>query len=352
MSTSEDRSFLILLAAISVAFAWVLWPFSGALLWAVLLAIIFAPLYRRTLEALPGKHNLAALFTVVVVVVMVLIPVAIVIASLIDQGGELYQRIQNGEINFAHPLQQLRSALPDWTASLADRLASIDLSYIKERLSNLVVPAGQQLAGHALNIGQVTLEFVASLFVMLYLLFFMLRDGDELNARIRDALPLRPRHTAEILHAFTLAVRGTIKGIVLVALIQGALGGLIFWLLGLTAPLLAGALMALLSLLPVLGSAMVWVPVALYLLVAGSVTKGLVLLAFGTFVIGLADNFLRPILVGQSIQMPSYVVLLATLGGLATFGANGFVIGPLVAAMFLTAWQIYVGSKMQQEVRK
>ncbi|MEZ0047941.1 putative PurR-regulated permease PerM [Bradyrhizobium sp. USDA 327] len=197
-----------------------------------------------------------------------------------------------------------------------------------------------------------TLEFVASLLVMLYLLFFLLRDGDELNARIRDALPLHPSYTAEILNAFTLAVRGTIKGIVLVALIQGALGGLIFWLLGLTAPLLAGALMALLSLLPVLGSALVWVPIALYLLVAGSVTKGIILLAFGTFVIGLADNFLRPILVGQSIQMPSYVVLIATLGGLAAFGANGFVIGPLVAAMFLTAWQIYIGSKAQREARK
>ncbi|MHC4040853.1 AI-2E family transporter [Bradyrhizobium sp. 23AC] len=352
MRTSEDRSFLVLLAAITLAFGWVLWPFSGALLWATLLAIIFAPLYRRFLETLPGKRNLVAFSTVVVVVVIVLIPVAIVIASLIDQGGELYQRVQSGEISFAHPLQQLKSALPDWAAPMADRLASIDFSALKERLSGLLVPAGQQLAGHAINIGQLTLEFVASLLVMLYLLFFLLRDGDELNARIRDALPLRASHSAEILNAFTLAVRGTIKGIILVALIQGALGGVIFWLLGLTAPLLAGALMALLSLLPVLGSALVWLPAGLYLLVAGSVTKGIILLAFGTFVIGLADNFLRPILVGQSIRMPSYIVLLATLGGLAAFGANGFVIGPLVAAMFLTAWQVYVRSKEQQEVRK
>lgn len=352
MRTSEDRSFLVLLAAISVAFGWVLWPFSGALLWATLLAIIFAPLYRRSLKTLPGKHNLAAFFTVVVVIVMVLIPVGIVIASLVDQGGELYQRVQAGEINFTHPLQQLKSALPDWAASLSDRMASVDLSALKERLSGLVVPAGQRLAGHALNIGQLTLEFVASLLVMLYLLFFLLRDGDELNARIRRALPLRASHTAEILDAFTLTVRATIKGVILVALIQGALGGLIFWLLGLTAPLLAGALMALLSLLPVLGSALVWVPVGLYLLVAGAVTKGIILLAFGAFVIGLADNFLRPILVGQSIQMPSYIVLLATLGGLAAFGANGFVIGPLVAAMFLAAWHIFVGLKGGREVRQ
>ncbi|WP_063685401.1 AI-2E family transporter [Bradyrhizobium stylosanthis] len=345
MRTSEDRSFLVLLAAISVAFGWLLWPFSGALLWAMLLAIIFAPLHRRCLETLPEWRNLAALSIVLVVVVMVLIPVAVVIASLVDQGGELYQRVQTGEISIAHPLQQLKSALPDWATSISDRLAGIDLSTLKERLSGLVVPAGQQLAGHALNIGQLTVEFAASLLVMLYLLFFFLRDGDELNARIRAALPLRASHTAELLNAFTLSVRGTIKGIILVALIQGALGGLIFWLLGLTAPLLAGAIMALLSLLPVLGSALVWMPVGLYLLVAGAVTKGIILLAFGTFVIGLADNFLRPVLVGQSIRMPSYVVLLATLGGLATFGANGFVIGPLVAAMFLAAWHIFVSAK-------
>jgi predicted PurR-regulated permease PerM len=352
VKTSEDRSFLVWLAVITLAFGWLLWPFSGALLWATLLAIIFAPFYRRCLGKLPGWRNLVALLTVVVVVVIVLIPVGVVIASLVDQGGELYQRFQNGEINLAHPLQQLKAALPDWAGSMSDRLAAIDLSALKERLSSLLVPAGQQLAGHAINIGQLTLEFVASLLVMLYLLFFFLRDGDELNLRIRGALPLRPSHTAEILDAFTLAVRGTIKGIILVALIQGALGGAIFWLLGLTAPLLAGAIMALLSLLPVLGSALVWGPAALYLLVAGAVTKGIILLAFGTFVIGLADNFLRPILVGQSIQMPSYVVLLATLGGLAVFGANGFVIGPLVAAMFLTAWHIFVGSKGRHEVRK
>ena len=352
MRTSEDRSFLVWLGIITLAFGWLLWPFSGALLWATLLAIIFAPVYRRFLEGLPEWRNLAALSTVIVVVVLVLIPVGIVIASLVDQGGELYQRIQAGEINLAHPLQQLKAALPDWAASISDRLAGIDLSALKERLSGLVVPAGQQLAGHAINIGQLTLEFVASLLVMLYLLFFFLRDGDELSQRIRGALPLRAGQTAEILDAFILAVRGTIKGIILVALIQGALGGLIFWLLGLTAPLLAGAIMALLSLLPVLGSALVWVPAGLYLLVSGAVTKGLILLAFGTFVIGLADNFLRPVLVGQSIRMPSYVVLLATLGGLATFGANGFVIGPLVAAMFLTAWSIYGGSKERSNVRE
>ncbi|MDD1531993.1 MULTISPECIES: AI-2E family transporter [unclassified Bradyrhizobium] len=352
MRTSEDRSFLVWLGIITLAFGWLLWPFSGALLWATLLAIIFAPVYRRFLEGLPEWRNLAALSTVIVVVVLVLIPVGIVIASLIDQGGELYQRIQAGEIDLTHPLQQLKAALPGWATSISDRLAGIDLSALKERLSGLVVPAGQQLAGHAINIGQLTLEFVASLLVMLYLLFFFLRDGEELNLRIRGALPLRAGQTAEILDAFILAVRGTIKGIILVALIQGALGGLIFWLLGLTAPLLAGAIMALLSLLPVLGSALVWVPAGLYLLVSGAVTKGIILLAFGTFVIGLADNFLRPVLVGQSIRMPSYVVLLATLGGLATFGANGFVIGPLVAAMFLTAWSIYGGSKERLKVRE
>jgi predicted PurR-regulated permease PerM len=202
--------------------------------------------------------------------------------------------------------------------------------------------AGQHLASQALSIGQVTAEFMVSLFVMVYLLFFFLRDGDELVVRIKRATPLPPDQLSEIFAKVTATIRATIKGDILVALIQGALGGLIFWVLGIAAPLLWAAVMAVLSLLPVLGSALVWVPVAIYLLLSGSVVHGIVLLVYGTLVISLVDNFLRPVLVGKDITMPSYIVLISTLGGRAVFGANGFVIGPLVAALFLVTWNTAV----------
>ena len=163
---------------------------------------------------------------------------------------------------------------------------------------------------------------------MLYLLFFLLRDGSALSKRIQDAIPLPPKQERDLFSKFTTVIRATIKGSILVAVLQGALGGLIFWVLGLHAPVLWGVVMGLLALLPAVGAALIWVPAAIYLLATGSVWQGAVLLMFGAFVIGLVDNILRPLLVGKDTKMPDYVVLISTLGGLATFGLNGFVIGP------------------------
>ena len=132
------------------------------------------------------------------------------------------------------------------------------------------------------------------------------------------------------------------------ALLQGALGGLIFWFLGIGAPLLWGVVMAFLSLLPAIGAALVWMPVAVYLLATGAVWQGVVLILYGMLVIGLVDNFLRPILVGKDTKMPDYVVLISTLGGIATFGLNGFVIGPVIAAMFIAAWDLFSESRRQE----
>jgi predicted PurR-regulated permease PerM len=135
-------------------------------------------------------------------------------------------------------------------------------------------------------------------------------------------------------------IRATVKGNVLVAAVQGALGGLAFWVLGVHAPILWAVVMGFLSLLPAIGAALIWAPVALYLLVVGHISQGIGLLVFGVFVIGLVDNVLRPILVGKDTQLPDYVVLISTLGGLAVIGINGFVIGPLIAAMFFSAWHL------------
>ncbi len=189
---------------------------------------------------------------------------------------------------------------------------------------------------------------MVNLFVMLYLLFFLLRDGKALSAQAAQALPLKPRHTQRLLAQFATVVRATVKGNVVVALVQGTLGGLAFWVLGINGPLLWGALMALLSLLPAVGAAMVWGPVAAYLLSTGSLLSALGLTAWGVLVIGLVDNVLRPILVGKETRLPDYLVLIATLGGLAAFGLNGFVIGPVIAAIFLATWEIFVEMRQEQ----
>ena len=203
----------------------------------------------------------------------------------------------------------------------------------------------QVLATRALRLGPRTVDCVVSLFVMLYLLCFLLRDGDELTRRIRSAVPLRADHQRALAENFTLVIRATVKGTLVVAVVQGALGGLLFWLLGIRGALLWAVVMAVFSLLPAFGTAIVWVPVAIYFLVTGAVGQGLLVIGYGVLVIGLVDNVLRPVLVGKDTKMPDYVVLVATLGGLSVFGVNGFVIGPIIAALFLAAWSIVAASR-------
>jgi predicted PurR-regulated permease PerM len=154
-------------------------------------------------------------------------------------------------------------------------------------------------------------------------------------------VPLSRKYKQRLFNNFTTVVRATVKGNVLVALVQGALGGLAFWFLGIQAPLLWAVVMAFLSLLPAVGAAIVWAPVAIYLLVSGSVWQGVALIVWGVVAIGLVDNVLRPILVGKDIKMPDYLVLISTLGGMELFGLNGFVIGPMIAALFIAVWDLF-----------
>jgi predicted PurR-regulated permease PerM len=346
--TLEDRALLVLVIAISLAFAWILWPFFSAVLWATVLAIVFAPLYRRILRSIGPHSNLAALATLLIIVTLVILPLSLTATSLVQEATSLYDRIQSGELNLGIIFQQVRDALPGWVTNLLDRLGLTNLSAVQERLSDALKKGSQVIAAQALSIGQGAADFILGLLVMLYLLFFLLRDGRALAKRIQDALPLPPEQERALFSKFTTVIRATIKGSVFVAALQGALGGVIFWLLGLHAPVLWGVVMGLLALLPAVGAAVIWVPAAIYLLAIGAVWQGVVLLLFGAFVIGLVDNILRPLLVGKDTKLPDYVVLISTLGGLAIFGLNGFVLGPVIAAMFIAAWDIFSKSASAQ----
>jgi predicted PurR-regulated permease PerM len=337
----EDKTFLLLLVAITIAFAWILWPYFGAVFWAAILAIVFAPMYRRLASRAPTRRSLAALGTLLVIVLIVILPSALITAMLLDEGLGMYQRVQSGEVNPARYVQGMFAALPPWLTGMLDRLGLTSLADVQEKFSAAIGRSMQFFGRQAVNVGQNALEFVVSFFVMLYLLFFLLRDGGMLRARASGAIPLRPELQRDLAFRFANVIRATIKGNVVVAIVQGALGGLAFWALGISGAFLWGVLMAFLSLLPAVGTALVWIPVAIYLLASGDLWQGVVLIVFGTLVIGLVDNVLRPVLVGKDTKMPDYLVLLSTLGGMAVFGFNGFVIGPLIAAMFIAVWDTF-----------
>lgn len=336
----EEKTFMALVIGVSILFVWILWPFYGAVFWAMALAILFMPLYRWLLRRLRRRPTLAALATLIIILVMVILPLAVIAALMVREAATTFQRVQAGELDFSRYFQKVFDALPVWIANLLDRFGLTELALIKERLSAALTNSSRFLASRAFALGQNALDFAAEFLVMIYLLFFLLRDGEELSERIKMAIPLQPEHLNRLSSKFTAVLRATVKGTLIVAIIQGALGGLIFWILGIHAPILWAALMAVLSLLPAVGAAVVWLPVAIYLLVTGSTWQGLLLIAWGVFVIGLIDNVLRPVLVGKDARMPDYVVLISTVGGIAMIGINGLVIGPVIAAMFIAVWDI------------
>jgi predicted PurR-regulated permease PerM len=346
-TTLEDKAFLLLLVAVSVAFLWVLWPFFGALFWGAVFALMFSPLHFRFFKAMPTKRTAAALLTLAVILVLVILPVTVITTLLVKQAAAVYQQVQSGELSFSGYFQQIFDALPVWLTGLLERFGMNDLSVIQQQLAAVLKRGSQFFATQALAIGQNTFDFLVSFFVMMYVLFFLLRDGGSLSRRIEEAVPLEPAIKRNLSGKFTTVIRATVRGNLVVAVVQGAIGGFMFWLLGIHASILWGTLMALLSLLPA-GAAVVWAPVAVYFLVTGAAWKGVVLIVVGAVGIGLVDNFLRPLLVGKDTKMPDYVVLVSTLGGMALFGLSGFVIGPVVAAMFMAVWDIFAKARLAE----
>jgi predicted PurR-regulated permease PerM len=339
--TPARRALLLLLAGVSAAFFWILLPFYGAILWGAIIALLFAPVNRRLVRLLGGRPNSAALLTLLIVLVVVVLPFVFLTGALTREAAGLYQRIHTRELDPELFLHTAFDTLPVWVTTLLDRVGLVDFATLQRRLAALLTQASQFVASQALGIGQNALGFVLRMFIALYLAFFLIRDGAGVARAVLRAIPLRPADKQELLEKFTTVIRATVRGNVLVAALQGALGGLAFWYLDIRGALLWAVLMAVLSLLPAVGAGLVWLPVAVYFLLAGSVGQAVALTAYGVFVIGLIDNLLRPMLVGKDTGMPDYLVLVTTLGGIAAFGINGFVLGPSIAAMFLAVWHIY-----------
>ncbi|MCW8278546.1 AI-2E family transporter [Pseudomonas sp. PCH199] len=343
--TLQDKSLMVLLGVVSIAFVWILLPFYGAVFWAVILGILFAPMQRRLQLKFGRQRNLTSLLTLGICLVIAILPVIILSILLVQEGAAVYQRIESGELDIAGYVAQFKHSLPPYFQHLLDRFGLGGLDGMREKIIKSAVAGGQVLATQAFSLGQGTFDFIVSFFIMLYLLFFFLRDGADLARKVRAAIPLEEQQKRRLQLKFNRVVRATVKGNLVMAITQGVLGGLIFWFLDIPSALLWAVLMAFLSLLPAVGAGIVWGPVAAFLLFTGAIWQGVVLGLFGVFVIGLVDNVLRPTLVGKDTKMPDYLILISTLGGLAVFGINGFVIGPLIAALFMSSWDIFLETK-------
>ncbi len=343
----EEGSFLALVLLVSLAFILLIEPYFGAILWSLVAAILFAPTFRYVLSHMPGRPNTAAALTLITIVAVFILPALALGMALIEQGGSLYEKIETGQIDFAALFKQAHASLPEWAHRLLARMGLSNFAAANEMLADSIIQRFQALLTRMLAIGQGAFKFIVSLGVMLYLTFFLLRDGEKIAGQVTEAIPLDPVRRDQLIRNFVVVVRATIKGSVVVGILQGLVGGIIFWILGIPGPLLWGVLMGVFSFFPAIGTGIVWVPVAIYLLVVGQTWQGLFLVFCGLFVIGLIDNLLRPVLVGKDARIPDYVVLISTLGGLNLFGISGFIVGPLLAALFLATWNILTEARKQ-----
>lgn len=335
----EKRAFITVLLALSVLFVMILVPFWTAIFWACIMSLLFYPLQRRLTAAFGNRPSIAAICTVAIGFVVVVVPVIAIAFSFVREGAELYQMIESQEISPQAILDRIGNAVPI-VPELMARMG-VNVLSIRDYLSESAVALSSLLSQQALSWGRNTVSFTLNMALMLYLSFFLLRDGESLVRWMRSCIPLREERRHLLMTKFVEVSRATVKGNMVVALVQGALGGAIFWILDLSAPLLWAVVMAFLSLVPAVGASLVWIPMAIYLYATGDFMKASILVAYGALIIGLADNVLRPILVGRDTKLPDYIVLFSTLGGISLLGVNGFVIGPLIAALFISFWSIF-----------
>jgi predicted PurR-regulated permease PerM len=336
------RAFLLLLIiVVTLAFAWVTAPFSGAILWGVVATLLFDPLNQRLLRAMPKRRNTTASITLVVIVGVVIVPAILLSAALVREAGSVYARLRSGDIDLGRTFVTAEAHLPDWMRAWLQDVGLGDIDGVRSKLGQGLANSFQTILAQTVNLGQGALSFFVALTVMLYLTFFLLRDGRGLATRVGQAIPLPPKQRDALIERFVAVIRATIRGSLVIAILQGSIGGITFWLLGIPSALLWGMAMGVFSLFPALGTGLIWIPVTIYLLATGSVWQGIVLGLCGFFVIGTVDNIVRPILVGRDARMPDYIVLVSTMGGFELMGFNGFIVGPLIAGLFIVSWDIF-----------
>lgn len=336
----ERGGFLLFLALVSFALLVVVLPFFQPLLWAVLAAVLFQPLYQWFLTRRRGHETQSALLTLVVILLAVVLPAMWIGSAVVDEAAQLFLAFREGEIDVAMYFSQVFSALPANIQASLDSAGFGNLGEVQERATAFVQASLGMIAQQALAIGGSVFGFVLGFAIALYVGFFLLRDGRVVAENVLAALPFERSIADRLAERFLVLVRATIKGSVVVGLVQGALGAITFWIVGIPSVLLLGVIMAIASLLPAVGPAIVWVPAAIYLLATGAIWEGIVVIISGVAVIGMIDNVLRPILVGRDTGIPDWLILITTLGGIALFGLSGIVIGPLIAGLFLASWSI------------
>jgi len=335
------RAFLLLMVvAISALFLSMIRGFLMTLLLAAIFTGLIYPLYRKLLEKFGGRRVPASMTTIIVAILVAVIPLTALLGLIANEAYQVSLVVKPWIQEQVSQPSGLAERLPAWARPWLDKLAPFS-GQILEKTGEITGMAGNFLFKSLSATTKGTVAFFLHLFVMLYAMFFFLLDGPTLVSKVRSYLPLREADKDRMEERFMSVTRATIKGTFAIGAIQGALGGIGLAAAGIQGAIFWGAIMAVLSVIPGIGAAIIWVPAVIYLLVKGNLFAGLALLAWSAGVVGTVDNVLRPRLVGKDAKMPDLLILLSTLGGIVMFGAVGFILGPIVAALFITIWDIY-----------
>ncbi|MGE4411957.1 MAG: AI-2E family transporter, partial [Sphingobium sp.] len=317
--------FGLVVIAVSAAFLWVISPYAGAVLWSVIFAIMFIGMKERLSARFGGRDGLASLLTLLVIIALVIVPSMLLASLVLNEAVHAYQNVSASGVNLSGFIEKMLAAAPDWAKPLLQSAIGSGSEAVGT-ISRVLTGALSSLSSAALSLGQSAAALVIAFGVTLYLTYFLLRDGRSLAEKIATTVPLDRELYDALSERFVQVIRAMIKGSLVVAVAQGLIGGVVFALLGIPGAALWGTLMGAMSLIPAVGTGIVWVPVALYLLLTGSITEGLILIACGALIISTVDNVLRPILVGRETKMPDPLILISTLGGIAVAGFNGLII--------------------------
>ncbi len=342
----KTKFFFGLILIFAIGFLYLTAPYSYSIFWAAIFAIMFYPLYTFIVHHIK-MPNLGAAITTVIAFVSVLLPLFAIGLLLLNEASNLSTKFAASE-QFGS-MEQLRESASD--IPYIGSYINENFLQIQEKVINGAKDISLWFVKNLGTITQYSFGFFFSLFIMFYTLFYFLKDGKEFLHKLLYLSPLGDEYEEMLYARFTSTARATLKGTFIIGGIQGMLGGILFWLTGIEGALIWGVMMILLSIIPAAGSALVWVPAGIIMLLLGNTWEGLTILLFGGLVISTIDNLLRPTLVGRDIQMHSLLVLFSTLGGIARFGITGFVIGPIITALFLSIISIYE-HYYQKELKK
>ncbi|MET0648643.1 MAG: AI-2E family transporter [Pyrinomonadaceae bacterium] len=337
---------LMVATVVAVYLCWkMLQPFIEVVLWAVVLVIVFFPIHRR-IQARVGSPGWSAVLSCLLVIFIILVPLTLLTFAVVNEIGNFAQMLQpkqdgtggaaGAAAGLFDPNSPYLGPVVRWVGQYYDVSKLASQEFIAERLKGV----SGAIASRTLGFVGGAVGFIVEVFFVIFTMYYLFRDGERMRAAAYDMMPLSGPQAREILDRTGEVIGASVYGVLVIAVIQGVLGGLAFWLLGLPSPLLWGVVMIFLSMIPMLGAFIVWVPAAIYLALTGDWGKAIILAVWGALVIGSVDNFLRPKLVGERTRLHELLVFFSVLGGLQVFGVLGIVLGPVIVAITIALLDI------------